>query len=122
MAEPRLQASAYQLILERRVNNFILPDNVFIIAAGNRVCDNAISYGITSAISDRFIHFNIIPTLESWLKWVQEQSKKGNPMMPEVIAFLQARPDFLHGQYNDLFSNDNDDSAITSTPRKLVAA
>lgn len=36
-AEPRLQASAYELILDRRIGKYSLPDNVMVVAAGNRI-------------------------------------------------------------------------------------
>lgn len=36
-AEPRLQVSAYELVLDRKVGNYIAPQNCFIVAAGNRV-------------------------------------------------------------------------------------
>ena len=35
-AAPAVQAAAYQLILNRRVGTYELPDNVVIVAAGNR--------------------------------------------------------------------------------------
>ena len=35
-AAPSVQAAAYQLILNRKVGQYTLPDNVLIIAAGNR--------------------------------------------------------------------------------------
>ena len=35
-AAPAVQAAAYQLILNRRVGTYKLPDNVMIVAAGNR--------------------------------------------------------------------------------------
>ena len=36
-AAPAVQAAAYQLVLDRRVGQYRLPDNVMIVAAGNRV-------------------------------------------------------------------------------------
>ncbi|MEG7603081.1 hypothetical protein U2102_14740, partial [Listeria monocytogenes] len=38
-APTSLQAAAYQLTLDRRVGDHILPDNTIIIAAGNRASD-----------------------------------------------------------------------------------
>ena len=35
-AAPAVQAAAYQLILNRRVGTYKLPDNVLMVAAGNR--------------------------------------------------------------------------------------
>ena len=38
-AAPAVQAAAYQLILNRRVGKYQLPDNVVMVAAGNRESD-----------------------------------------------------------------------------------
>ena len=35
-AAPSVQAAAYQLILNRRIGQYVLPENVVIVAAGNR--------------------------------------------------------------------------------------
>jgi MoxR-like ATPase len=35
-APPAVQAAGYQLVLNRRVGKYVLPDNVVIVAAGNR--------------------------------------------------------------------------------------
>lgn len=94
-AELRLQASAYELVLDRRVGKYKLPDNVMVIAAGNRIEDGAIAYDLTSALSDRFIHFNAMPSLESWLEWEKEQAELGNPIAKEIKAFLKTQPQFL---------------------------
>ena len=38
-AAPAVQAAAYQLVLNRKVGTYRLPDNVLIVAAGNRETD-----------------------------------------------------------------------------------
>ena len=43
-APPSVQAAAYQLVLNRRVGQYVLPDNVRIIAAGNRETDRGVTY------------------------------------------------------------------------------
>jgi len=40
-AAPSVQAAAYQLVLNRRVGTYQLPDNVVMVAAGNRETDKA---------------------------------------------------------------------------------
>ncbi len=45
-AAPSVQAAAYQLILNRRVGKYKLPDNVVMIAAGNREGDKGITFKI----------------------------------------------------------------------------
>jgi len=43
-AAPSVQAAAYQLILNRKVGTYKLPDNVMIVAAGNRDADKGVTY------------------------------------------------------------------------------
>jgi len=42
-AAPAVQAAAYQLILNRKVGQYVLPDNVLIVAAGNRDADKGVT-------------------------------------------------------------------------------
>ena len=42
LAPPLVQASAYQLILDRRLGTYCVPDGFLVIAAGNRLEDRAI--------------------------------------------------------------------------------
>ena len=43
-APQSVQAAAYQLILNRRLGTYTLPDNVLIVAAGNRESDRGVAY------------------------------------------------------------------------------
>ena len=48
-AAPAVQAAAYQLIQNRRVGTYKLPDNVIIVAAGNRESDKGVTYRMPSS-------------------------------------------------------------------------
>ena len=50
-APPLVQASLYQLTLDRRVGEYVLPDGWRIIAAGNRSEDAAIVFRMPSALA-----------------------------------------------------------------------
>lgn len=106
-AEPRLQSTSYEFVLDRRIGKYKVPDNVMIIAAGNRVEDGCIAYELTAAISDRFIHFDVMTSVNSWLKWEQRRAKAGRPIVPAVKAFLQARPEFLDKGFGVISDNDD---------------
>ena len=58
-AAPSVQAAAYQLILNRRIGKYKLPDNVVIIAAGNRVSDKGVTYRMPTPLANRFIHIQM---------------------------------------------------------------
>lgn len=89
-AEERLQASAYSLLLERRVGSYRVPDGYLVAAAGNRVEDGAIGREMGTALADRLVHVQIEADPEAWIAWAQ-----GAGIAPEVIAFVRVRPDLL---------------------------
>jgi hypothetical protein len=68
-APPAVQAAAYQLILNRRVGKYVLPDNVVIVAAGNRESDKGVTYRMPSPLANRFVHLEIRPDHASWEQW-----------------------------------------------------
>ena len=91
-AEPRLQASAYELILDRRVGKYTLPPKWWVVAAGNDVEDGAICYRMGSALADRFCHLRVVANPKDWIAWAQRRG-----IHPGVMSFIQIRPDYLSG-------------------------
>src|SRR5262245_56389177 len=91
-ADEQTRIAAYGLILERRVADWTRGDRWRIIAAGNRPEDGAISCDLGTAMNDRMVHLVIEPTAQDWLAWAVE-----NDVAPEVMAFIQVRPDLLIG-------------------------
>lgn len=89
-APPAVQAAAYQLVLDRRVGEYELPDGVDVIAAGNRGTDRAIVYDMSSALRNRFMHFEIVEDLDEWKDWAMT-----NGIRDEVISFLNFKQDRL---------------------------
>lgn len=82
-APPAVQASAYQLILDRRVGEYQLPEGWSIIAAGNRENDRGVVYKMPPPLANRFVHFEMEVDFEDWKAWAY--SKK---IDPSIIAFL----------------------------------
>jgi hypothetical protein len=68
-AAPSVQAAAYQLILNRRVGKYKLPDNVVMVAAGNREGDKGVTFRMPSPLSNRFVHLEMRPDFDAWQKW-----------------------------------------------------
>lgn len=91
MAAPALQGIAQQLILDRRVGNYVLPDGWHIWAAGNRKEDKASVFDMTAPVANRFIHLEVVCDLKSWL-----ESFAINNIHPDILAFLSYKPDYLH--------------------------
>ena len=68
-AAPSVQSAAYQLILNRRVGKYRLPDNVVMVAAGNREGDKGVTFKMPSPLSNRFVHLEMRPDFDAWQKW-----------------------------------------------------
>lgn len=82
-AAPSVQAAAYQLILNRRVGQYVLPKNVVIAAAGNRESDKGVTYRMPKPLANRFLHYDIRVDFDSWQTWALE-----NNIHPDIIGYL----------------------------------
>lgn len=91
VAAQSVQAAAYQLVLDRRIGEYVLPDGWHIIAAGNRSKDKGLTYKMPAPLANRMIHFEIEADLDSWKDWAY---KKG--INPSVISFLSVQPQLLY--------------------------
>lgn len=107
-AEPRLQVAAYQLILDRRVGDYRLPDDWWVVGAGNAPDDGALAFEMGTALADRLVHFKVAPEAKEWVRWGQNHG-----IAPEVLTFIQVKPDFLES--NQLQQANN--QLIGPTPR-----
>ena len=82
-AAPAVQAAAYQLILNRRVGQYKLPDNVIIIAAGNREADKGVTYRMPAPLANRFVHLELEVNFDDWFGWAVQ-----NDIHKDVVGYL----------------------------------
>ena len=82
-AAPSVQAAAYQLILNRKVGQYELPDNVLICAAGNREADKGVVYRMPAPLANRFIHLEMKPEFDDWFEWAVEHN-----IHKDVVGYL----------------------------------
>jgi hypothetical protein len=82
-APPSVQAAAYQLILNRRIGQYALPDNVVIVAAGNRETDRGVTFRMPAPLANRFRHVNMEVNFEDWQQWAVN-----NDVHPDVVGYL----------------------------------
>ena len=82
-AAPSVQSAAYQLILNRRIGKYRLPNNVVIVAAGNRESDKGVTYRMPTPLANRFLHQEMKVDFGSWQTWAVE-----NKIHPEVVGYL----------------------------------
>ncbi|MGE4293226.1 MAG: AAA family ATPase [Desulfovibrio sp.] len=90
-APPLVQAACYQLILDRRIGEYVLPDGWTVVAAGNRETDRAVTHRMPSALANRMVHLHFESNLFDWIEWA-----RCHGIDPRVIAFLKLRPALLH--------------------------
>lgn len=91
-APPSIQASCYQLILDRRLGDYELPKGWLIVSAGNRLEDKANIFDLPAPLSNRFIHIELeTPDIDAWLEWGIK-----NDIDTRVLTFLKFKPQFLY--------------------------
>lgn len=93
-APPSVQAGAYQLVLDRALGEYKVPDGCMIIAAGNRETDKGITFRMPTPIANRFVHVEMRADFDDWQRWAL-----GAGVHKDVVGYLTA---FKH----DLFSFD----------------
>ena len=93
----RVQVAAYQLILDRRIGQYTLPEGTFVVALGNREDDDGVYIHLAGPLADRFeIHY-IESDFESW----KYDFALKHGIHPYVINYLTFKPSDLHTQDPD---------------------
>ena len=85
------QAGCYQLVLDRRLGEYVLPDGWVVIAAGNPASERGVHFAMPRPLRNRFVHLELEADLNDWCKWAISAG-----IRPEIIAFLRFKPDLLH--------------------------
>ncbi len=91
MAPPSMQGVAQQLILDRQIGNYRVPDDWFVWSAGNRKEDRAGVYDMPAPLANRFLHLEAEVDIDSFRQYAF--SIKLND---RLIAFLAFRSELLH--------------------------
>jgi hypothetical protein len=108
-APPAVQAAGYQLVLNRRVGKYRLPDNVVIVAAGNRDSDKGVTYRMPLPLANRFLHLEMRADFQSWQNWAVKKS-----IHQDVVGYLSFAK-------NDMYEfNAKSSSRAFATPRSWV--
>ena len=89
-APAMVQASCYQLVLDRKVGEYTLPEGWAIVAAGNRDSDRAATTRMPTPLRNRFVHLDFEVDVQEWSEWAIKANVR-----PEVIAFIRFRPELL---------------------------
>lgn len=89
-APPTVSAAAYQLILDRRLGAYRLPEGWSIVAAGNRLDDRGITYTMPAPLANRFMHVHLQADAKAWLAWAARHE-----IAPVLRDFLADQPEWL---------------------------
>ncbi len=90
-APPMVQAALYQLVFDRKVGEYELPEGASLIACGNRETDRGVVHRMPTPLASRFIHLDIRVDADDWLAW-----GAANGIAAEVLYFVTYKPDLLH--------------------------
>jgi len=90
-AIPQVQTTMYQLLFDRRIGDYILPDGWVVWALGNRACDGGHTYDMLAPVSNRFVgHYHLDPTVIDYTSHGLEVGVR-----EEILGFLNWRPALL---------------------------
>lgn len=89
-APPSVQAAAYQLVLDRKIGEYVLPPNCKIVCAGNRKEDYGVTHAMPSPLANRLLHIDVVVDVDIWKEWAY---RKG--IHSSVIGFITWKPDAL---------------------------
>lgn len=82
-----VQCAAYQILLDRCIGEFKLPDNVWQIAAGNRAIDRSVVNQVGAALKSRLVTITLEPDKDDLVAYAIASNWPS-----EVIGFLNFSP------------------------------
>lgn len=82
-APPSVLASSYQIILDRRQGEYVVPEGVRMIAMGNRETDKGMTFNLPTPLANRMIHIQMKPSFDDWQTWAVETG-----IHPAVVGYL----------------------------------
>lgn len=99
LSPPTVSNAILQLVLDRKLGEYKLPDGWYIVAASNRETEAIGVYKLSPPLANRFVHIdfggNPFPDaddLQEWVNWAI-----ANDITPEIIAFISKyRPELLY--------------------------
>ena len=90
-AQPAMQNAAYQLTLDRRIGDYVLPDGWSIVAAGNDTQHKSNVHRQSKALSNRFGHYELEVNNDEFLEHALQTGWD-----EDILAFIKYKPDLLH--------------------------
>lgn len=104
------QAACFKVFGEKRVGNLKLRDNVYLVAAGNRVEDKSAAFEMPLALANRMKHYYAKCDVDAWLAWGIE-----NGIHPLINAYIRRQNQMLN-QFEKIVKLSSPEKAF-ATPR-----
>ena len=77
------QAGCYQLVLDRKLGEYVLPEGWVVIAAGNPASERGVHFAMPRPLRNRCVHLDLDPDLDDWCRWaVKAQEHRHDVTMP----------------------------------------
>jgi len=90
LAPPLIQSSAFQLVLDGRIGEYVLPEGWHVVSAGNAAHHGAHVYNMSAPLKNRFIHVDFELDLDDWRTWAVQHGVDAR-----VLEFISFRPELL---------------------------
>lgn len=91
LAPPSVQAAAYQLVLDRKVGDYVLPDGWMVVAAGNRAEDSALVQDMPPPLLNRFVQVDAEADFDVFKDYALRSG-----FHPFVTGFLNWKKEYLY--------------------------
>ena len=91
MAPPTMVGLMQQVLLDRRMGDYVLPDNTFQTAAGNDKSDGAAVFEMPATVNNRLIHVSVMHTVEEWIAHALRHG-----FNEQIISFIKFKSEYLH--------------------------
>jgi MoxR-like ATPase len=85
------QAGCYQLVLDGKLGEYVLPEGWVVVAAGNPASERGVHFSMPRPLRNRFEHLVLEPEPTEWCQWAIQENIRN-----EIIALLRFKPDLLH--------------------------
>lgn len=109
-AAPSIQAGSYQLVLDGRLGEYVVPKGCIVMAAGNRETDKGSTFKMPTPLMNRFVHIEMRHDFEDFQTYALTKG-----FHKDVVGYLSA---FKH----ELFTfNATSASRGFATPRSWEA-
>ena len=106
-----VRTAAYQLLNERRLGEYVLPDGWMIVCLGNGEDEGGDFQGMEGNFANRCSIFHVVPDLNAWKDWAY---RAGIHYL--VLAYVSWRPQHLH-----TFDPDKESDLLFASPRSWKA-